>query len=280
MSDDLEAVLRRVADGDLTPEQALHLLDQGPSAESPAPDPALRPEYGSPDPAVITTVRLKTSYRSIQLYADPAVAQLHVSGQHSIQQQGATLVVTTPGPLDDDEGESGSVRSTGGRFSFSNLPRTISWARSWRDHQVIVRVNPALLVELDTTGADIKISGLESGFQAHLVASSLKAEKIRGRFDVEAVSSSVKLSGVPTGNSRLYCESSSARLTLRPGTDVKITATNRMGRLVLPDRPVSTLPIEGEASEVTIGEGRDQLTIEAVMSSVTVNTQIWDDARS
>jgi hypothetical protein len=277
MSDDLESVLRRVATGELTPEQALIQLD------SPGAAASTGPVVGGTDEPV-TVIRLKTSYRSVQIYADPSVAQIHVSGPHSIRQEGSALVVSTSGPLDDDEQDQASAgrspSATGGRFSFSTLPKTIAWARSWRDHQLTVRVNPALAVELDATGADVKASGLDSGLRAHFVASSFKADKLRGVLDIEALSSSIKVSGIPTGNSRLYCESSSARLTLRAGADLKITATNRMGRLVLPELPPSRLPFEGEVSEVVIGEGRDKLNVESVMSSVIVSTHAWDDALS
>ncbi len=50
-----------------------------------------------------------------------------------------------------------------------------------------------------------------------------------------------------------------------------------MGRLQLPDRPASTLPLDGQTTESVVGSGRDRLSIEAIMSSVTVNTQVWDE---
>jgi hypothetical protein len=273
MSDDLEAVLRRVAAGDLTPEQALQQLG------APASNPAPSAESGA-EPSGITTVRLRTSYRSVQLLADPTVAQLHVLGEHSIRHEGPALVISTAGPLDDDrDGEPSHPAAEGsGHFSFSDLPRTIAWARSWREHQLTVRVNPALLLDLDVTGADVKAVGFEGGLRARLVASSLRGDKLHGRLDVEAVSSSVKLTGVPTGSSRIGCESSSVRLALATGSDLKIVATNRMGRLALPEQPPSTLPFEGETSEATIGGGRDRLVLEAVMSSVTVSAQTWGQA--
>jgi hypothetical protein len=272
MSDHLEAVLRQVAAGELTPEQALHQLNP------PAPENEASHEAVSESDEPVTSIQLKTSYRSVQVISDPTVAQIHVLGDHSLRHQGSILQVSTAGPLDDEERAAAAQRpgsSTSGRFSFSDLPRTIAWARSWRDHQLTVRVNPALAVELDVTGADVKLTGFESRVRAHLVASSLKADKLHCEFDIEAFSSSIKLTAIPTGNSRLYCESSSVRLSLPTGADVKITATNRMGRLVLPERPPSTLPFEGETSEVTIGEGREQLRLEAVMSSVSVNAQAW-----
>ena len=281
MSEDLEAVLRRVAAGELTPEQALSALGGTPPA---TPGTATAPTIGT-GPATgeepLTTIRLQTSYRSVQLIADPAVAQLHVVGTHAIHRVGSTLEISTTGPLDDDERDGDPGQSaTAGRFAFSVLPRTIAWARSWREHQLIVRVNPALAVELDVTGTDVKLTGLTAGLRAHLVASSLKAEKLNCQFDVDALSSSLKLTAVPTGESRIYAESSSVRLTLSAGSDLTISASNRMSRLVLPDHPGSTLPFDSEASEVTIGDGRDRLRLEAVMSSVTVATQTWSEVPS
>ncbi len=226
----------------------------------------------------VTVVRLTTSYRSIHVIADPTVAQIHVLGDHSIQHQGSALIISAAGPLDSDHDQlehAGQTARHSGHFSFSDLPRTIAWARSWREHQLTVRVNPALRVELDVTGAEVKVTGVHTGLRARLVASALRGDKLTGALDVEAASSSVKLTGVPTGDSRIACESSSVRLSLSAGSDLKITAMNRMGRLVLPERPPSTLPFEGETSEVTIGDGRDRLLLESVMSSVTVTIQAW-----
>jgi hypothetical protein len=277
MSEDMEAVLRRVAAGELTPEEALRELDRaparGPRAATAAPSAESVVELGD-EP--VTAVRLRTSYRSVEVIADPNVAQLHVTGEHWIERDGGTMVVTTPGPLHDQDQADQAGRGAAGRFSFSNLPRTIAWARAWREHQLTLRVNPALLIDLDVTGADIKLAGSMAGLRARLAASSLRGDRLNGQIDVEAVSSSVKLNATPTGESRIYCESSSVRLTLPAAANVTITATNRMGRLALPDQPVSTLPFDGENSEVKIGEGRHRLTIEAVMSSVSVNTNSWD----
>jgi hypothetical protein len=275
MSEDLEDVLRRVAAGELTPEAALHALGHAPTTPAAAP-PA--PPIGMVDDEPVTSIRLKTSYRSIQISTDPTVAQIHITGAHAIQRSGSTLLVTTTGPLDDDERAAGGDRAgtpLGGRFSFNDLPRTIAWARSWRDHQLTVRVNPALALDLDLTGADVKLSGLQAGLHAHLVASSFKADRMRCEFDVEAVSSSVKLTAIPTGNSRIYCESSSVRLSLPTGADLKITGNNRMSRLSLPDQRGNSSPFDGETSELTIGTGRDRLRLEAVMSSLTVQAQAW-----
>jgi hypothetical protein len=295
MSDELEAILRSVASGEMSPEAAMKAMDEQKAREAaarPATVPGQpaqpAPRFGSgpakqaggtpPVTGTITAVRVLGSYRAVQVVADPTVAQLYVTGSHRISQEGSTLIVSGTGPLDEPSAEHANrPGNLFGGFSFSDLPKTISWARSWKEHQLLIRVNPELLVELETTGAEVKLTGLAGGVRARVVASSLKGEKLRGRLDLEAVSSSVKLSAVPTGESRLYAESSSARFTLLEGSDLRIEGTNRMGRLQLPDRPASTLPLDGQTTESVIGSGRDRLAIEAIMSSVTVNTQVWDE---
>jgi hypothetical protein len=281
MSDDLEAVLRRVAAGEITPEQALTLLNGPAPAEPGSPTFDSTPDLfddAQPNDEPVTTIRLKTSYRSVHLLADPAVAQVHVVGDHAIRHDGPALVIETVGPLNDDDqaGSQDAQRTGSGRFSF-NLPRTLAWARNWREHQLTIRVNPALLIELELTGVDLKATGLRTGLKAHLVASSLRADALHGPLHLDALTSSVKLTAVPTGESRIFCESSSMRLTLASGSDLKVSTTNRMSRLALPERPVSRLPLDGENGELTVGSGRDRLTLEAVTSSVTVQTQAWGE---
>lgn len=268
----LETVLKRVAAGDLTPEEALGRLGGRRAPDSPpgsSPEPG--PEPGEPP----TTIRLATSYRSVRLVADPTVAQIHVTGEHSVRREGSVLVITTPGPLDEDESEGDPGA---GRFSFTHLPRTIAWARSWRDHQLTARVNPALAIDLDVTGSDIRLTGFEAGLRARLAASALRADHLQGPLNISALSSSVKLNVRPTGESRLYCESSSARVSLAAGSDLRITTNNRMGRIALPESPAAKSGFESETGETTIGAGRDRFAVEAVMSSVTIGTVAWTGA--
>ncbi|GLY14352.1 hypothetical protein Kisp01_13680 [Kineosporia sp. NBRC 101677] len=309
MSDELEAILRSVASGEMSPDAAMKAIDEqkareasatsAPSAPAPEQPTPASPAFGSPGsgssrssgtptfraggtPPVngtITAVRVLGSYRSVQVTADPSVAQLYVTGTHRVSQEGTTLIVSGTGPLDEPTGpRPANGGNLFGNFSFSDLPRTLTWAKSWKEHQLEIRVNPELLLELETTGAEVKLNGLVGGLKARVVASSLKADRLRGRLDVEAVSSSVKISAVPLGESRLTAESSSARLTLLNGSDLRISGTNRMGRLQLPDRPASTMPLDDQVTESVVGSGRDLLQVEAVMSSVTVGAQVWDEA--
>ena len=91
MANEMEEILRRVAAGELTPQEALPLLDAaggGRSAAAATPDgtgtepPAWGtfpgPQGGGPgEPATgpVRVVRINASYRPIQIVADPSVAE-------------------------------------------------------------------------------------------------------------------------------------------------------------------------------------------------------------
>jgi hypothetical protein len=223
-------------------------------------------------------VRLRTAYRSLELISDPEVAQLHVTGEHWIQREGGVLVITTPGPLDEED-QPGD-RGAAGKFSFRSLPKTIAWARAWKEHQLVVRINPELAFDLDITGADVKLTGPVASLRARLAASSLKGDRLRGQLDLEAVSSSVKLGWRPAGDSRVIGESSSVRLSLPSDAGLTIRARNRMSSLKLPGQGSNGFALESDQSETTVGDGSSLLTVEAVMSSVTVTNNSWDTVPS
>ncbi len=265
-----EEILRRVAAGELTPDEALPLLDAVKDAgEEPEPAPAASPAWGTPDAAVAegtTAVRVNASYRAVDIVADATVTQIAVSGQHTVRREGTVLVVESQDTPFSQDGEKGAS------FTFADLPRGLAWAKSWKDQRLVVRVNPELPVELDAAGASVKVSGLEAGAKLRLIASALKLERMRGPLDIDALTSSVKGLASPTGVSRISCESSSVKLLLGDGSDVRIRARNRMGKVVLPTAVSKGGLVDPDVAEATIGAGRGELTVDAVMSSVILTT--------
>ncbi|MFN8082547.1 MAG: hypothetical protein U0Q19_23595 [Kineosporiaceae bacterium] len=291
-----EEILRQVAAGELTPEQALPLLDaaapaaassSGPveAVETSEPvdtaEPASAPVWGTPDSVhaalteSVTAVRVNASYRSVDIVADPTVAQIAVTGQHTVRREGTTLVVESmdsPFTL-NDVGEPGAKGHAS--FSFADLPRGLAWAKSWTEQRLVVRVNPELPVELDAAGASVKISGIEGGAKLRVIAAALKLERVRGPLDLDVLSSSVKGFAAPTGTSRIACESASVKLLLGAGSDVRITSRNRLGKVVLPTAVSKGGLVDPDVTEAVVGAGRGTLTIDAVMSSVMLTR---DDA--
>jgi hypothetical protein len=285
MANDMEEILRRVAAGELTPQEALPLLDAagvGRSAEGtastgtddevPAWGTSPGPQVGGPgepEPATgpVRLIRINASYRPIQIVADPSVAEAFVSGEHTLRRDGSALVVEGTGLRFGGDDEGG-----GQRFSFSQLPQTLAWARQLQSERLLVRVNPALPFELDAVGSSVRISGGEAGAKMRLLAAAVKVDTLRGPLDVDASSSSFKGTIGPSGTSRIAAESSSVKVSLLAGTGVRIHVRNRMGKVVVPSGMTKGDMVEPGIRDSVVGDGSGELTVESVMSSVTIGT--------
>jgi hypothetical protein len=280
-----EEILRRVAAGELTPEEAMPLLDASRAGVPPtAPGDAEAPSWGTPPGPELRDlrgeagdlregdaprlVRIAVSYRSLRVLADPGVDGAFVSGEHTVRRDGDALVVEATGlpTFGGDEQP--------GRFSFSDLPRTLARARAIQSQDLTVRFNPRLPLEIDVAGASVRIVGGEAGARIRLLASALKVDSLRGPLDLDAVSSSVKGTLGPSGASRISAESSSVKVALVAGTGVRINARNRMGKVVLPSGVTKGDMVDPGLREAVVGDGRGELAVEAVMSSVIVGADV------
>jgi hypothetical protein len=280
MASDTEDILRRVAAGELTPEEALPLLDAARAAgpadqpqagdELPAwgtpPGPVATGGPGEPATGPVRLIRINASYRPLQIVADPSVAEAFVSGEHTVHREGSALVIEGGLRFGGGDDESGP------RFSFSQLPQTLAWARSLQNDRLLVRVNPALPVELDAVGSSVKISGGEAGAKMRLLAAAVKVDGLRGPLDIDASSSSLKGTIGPSGASRIAAESSSVKVSLLAGTGVRIHVRNRMGKVVVPSGVTKGDMVEPGVRDSVIGDGSGELTVESVMSSVAIGT--------
>jgi hypothetical protein len=284
MNSDLDAILRRVAAGELTPEEALPLIDAAQAASAPPAGDA-SPEWGTPasggdrpgGPETETTasgregpvrdIRVSVSYRSIDVVADPSVDQVAVTGSHAVRREGDTLVVESTQLHGFVDFEDRAREQTGGAWSF--MPRSAAWARGMKGEHVTVRVNPALPITIDSAGAALRISGCEGGARIRVVAASLKLERVRGSLELDALSSSVKGEVAITGDSRISGESSSVKLVLLPGSDVRVSAgSNRMSKVVLPGKPTHGA---NHRLESVLGDGSGRLVVDGVMSSIALS---------
>ena len=215
---------------------------------------------------------MNASYRTVEVIADASVRELAVEGRHTVHRENGILVVeATDLPLSFGEGREGTP--TGPRFSFEDLPRSLAWARSWKAQNLVVRVNPALAVEVEAVGAAVRLRGLTGGVKLRLVASGATMDGLRGRLDLDAFTSSVKGSAVLTGTGRLQCESSSVKLTIGAASDVTITAHNRLGKVVLPDAVSTAGLADSETTTSRLGAGNGRLGIDALMSSVVLTQE-------
>jgi hypothetical protein len=289
---DLDDVLRRVAAGELTPEEALELLPPATgtlttrSARRAAdPAPAAQRAIGAPPARTAETgltqaddgsgegssplrlVRLRTSYRSIEVIGDPAVHEVFVAGAHSLRRVDDELIVENPTNREraDDRGP---------RYRFTSLPFGLARNQGWRDEHVVVRVHPDIRIEAEVSGAQLRLANLRAGVGLQVAATAVRFLDVHGPLEVDAISSSLKGTVGITGTSAIDCESTSVKVTVLPDTDVTVTVRNRMGKVELPqvtrhERNLSKGGIvDPDLVTATIGSGAGTLAIDALMSSI------------
>jgi hypothetical protein len=121
MNDAQRAILRQVAEGRLTPEEAAALLDQAENADQeqgsehdePSGEPAAatgeRPrDRSTPPPAGTDTgikrVRVVGNFRSARVVADPTVREAIADGPHVARREGDLLVIESAFPDNDMPG--------------------------------------------------------------------------------------------------------------------------------------------------------------------------------
>ena len=290
----MDDILKRVAAGELSPEEAIRRLDAGkPDATKPdagrqgAPIWAERPtdprtEEGPriPDGDDVTGIRISASYRNLDVIADPAVATAYAEGEHVARREGGALEIDGRGAGLFGVGGPGDDPSNW-RFGFGGaIPRGRAISRGLWDHHLTVRVNPQLPLHIDAIGSKLRLRGGEAGAELQLVASSVNLEAVRGPLRIDTNTSSVKGSVAPYGDSRVQAEQSSVKIVLLPGTDVLIKVRNRMSKVVLPDRVGRSRQVKQEQAELLVGEGNGVLVLDAMMSSVMLSNLQNAEARA
>jgi hypothetical protein len=228
----IDEVLQQVALGQLDPTEALTALDQAGHRS----DPDLR------------AIKIRTLAHTLEVHADPGVAEaLVTSGPAVLQRDGDVLVIGSP-----------TTTRAGRPYAFvDHRTRRAMPRATGACERIVIRVNPAVALDIDTSAVSLRVSGCEGGLRLRLSSSSARLERVSGELDLTAHSSSVRGSVRLSGTSSIRCESSSVTLTLAAGSDVRITADNRMGRVKVPRGG-------------TVGEGRGRLDIDATMGSVTL----------
>jgi hypothetical protein len=276
MSHDMDEILKRVAAGELTPEEALRHLDGGRQAgsqlwteEPPGPRTEDRPRPAAATDGV-TAIRITASYRNLDVIADPSVATAFAEGEHSIVRDGGVLVV---------DGRGGGLLGNGldphsWRFGLNAVAPGRALSRGWWDHNLTVRVNPQLPLQLDAVGSKLRVRGGEAGGELRLAACSVGLDTFRGPVRIEANSSSIKGGLAPVGESRIAAEQSSVKVALLPGSDVRIRVRNRMSKVVLPERIGRSKQLKQEFGESVVGAGTGELGLDAVMSSVVLVAEL------
>lgn len=291
MDDDLsqQEILKRVAAGTLSPEDAAPLLEQvaaptvttAGDAQPPSSGPdatsgmnggaddrlaqealigkALSPD--APMPVETSRVLVRATSRRVRVVGDPTVATVAVDGEHTARREDGTLIIsgdTAIGAPDD-----AFVLIAGGRWGevADRAARGI-----FRDLELKVRVRPDLPVGVEVIAGSVHVEGAMAMDHIRVTAGSLRAEDLQSPVDVLVQAGSAQVSGrFKGGKSRVRCESGSLTLTMTEGSDVRVHSDVQLGRVVaVPER-------RNRNRDIVVGAGAGELDLEVVMGQVTVN---------
>jgi len=259
MAVDRREVLQRVADGELTPEDADRLLSD---AADPSPPPT---------DAAVRCVKISVGVGGIEIVGDPTVAHAEVEGPHRAEIEGDTLVVHgewEPG----EDGFSFRLGRHGRRRGFVHVDpqrgeRKLSRLR--------MRVNPHLDVDVELDAGPVSISGMEAGIRARVAAGPITIEDFTGELDVAVNAGAVRAVGRLTeGESRIRSDAGAIRVELDSSSSVRIVAQAALGKVMVPGSEEHTRRrFAGDRREAVIGDGTATLRAETAMGSVHVTTR-------
>jgi hypothetical protein len=234
---DRREILSRVAAGTISPEEAASQLD------------AVTPDETESEPA-IRRVRVIKQLGPAEIIGDPNVREAVAEGQHRARIEGDTMII---------EGQ--SVDDWGG-FIFGA-------ARSAGRDRLVVRVNPALSLDLELQAGNCRVSGVEGPIRANVQAGSATIEGFSKTIDLSVQAGSVRATGrLDEGDSRIACDAGSVNLHLERGSSVRVTTRVNLGKVNL---PVGTAFTAGRGTQdLTIGDGAASLAITTSMGSVNL----------
>ncbi|HZC99732.1 MAG TPA: hypothetical protein VFA46_05930 [Actinomycetes bacterium] len=309
MNERQRAILQQVAEGRLSPEEAVVLLEQ---AEQDGQDErAERAERGdeagqeegaggggapggqSSPPAsgaegAVRRVRVVGSFRSARVIGDPTVREAVADGTHMARREGDLLIVESA----LDEPDLPGFVFNRGRWSWRlTVPPDVAararpgrppwagrgwsgeeaWQRPWRQSQLTVRMRPDLPLDVELSAGTLRAHGVTGPLHFDVRAGSARIEGARGPLDATVAAGSIRVDALlRAGESRIRCDASSVRVHLERGSSVLVRARAELSHLSLPDRGVVGRWSGGEREEVKIGDGTATLDIDANMSSVGV----------
>lgn len=250
--DEIQDLLRRVADGTVGPEEAAARLAE-----------LRRGAAVTVTEQPVALVRVTGLVHPTRIVGDPAVRDAVVSGPHQAAREGSALVVrgTHAGEL-------------GGWFSFRWPERPPAGGGDHPLRPIEVRMNPELPLEVEMVAGLLTIQGVHAPIKADVQAGSAKLEGVTRPLDLKVTWGTVGVEGeLRDGISRIRCDAGTVRVALGPGSSVRVVAKSNLGKITLPGDEAGLAAgwtMGGEAREVTLGEGAAELQVDATTGAVWV----------
>ncbi len=260
---DLGPILDDLAAGRIDATEASRRIDELKSQQSGEPDPqtpraAKAPQDQGPRTGGLTKVAITSVGRRVRVEGDPSVATLVVEGRHVLRRNGTVMEVSSTGEFGP------SFQG----FSLIRPPRSLD---DFRDiglgKELLVRVNPDLLVDVEVTTGGLKTIGVPRLGRVRVTAGGCTIEGVDEIGDLLTQAGGVTVEGpISTGRSRLKVESGSLSVTLTKGANVTVRGEARLGRILWPDD-------NENVDEVVVGNGSARLDVSVVMGMATIKVE-------
>lgn len=199
---------------------------------------------------------IRASGRRVRVVGDPAVATVRVDGPHVLRRNRQVLEITSEGSLTPSFDGLGLLRSR-------NL-------KDVRDHtfggkELVIQVNPALLVEAELSGGGLTTVGVSYVGQVRVTGGGAHLSGVTECLDVLVQAGQATVQGTfRTGRSRIRVESGRGTIELTEDSNVTIHGDANLGKVSWSGAH------SGEGDEVVVGLGNARLDVEAVLAYVTV----------
>ncbi len=269
MEDIKRHILSEVAAGTLTPEQAIHQLDEAErqqAGQSTASSGGSASNEAASGP--LSRVRLAGTFGRVSVVGDPNVREAVAEGAHTARREGDLLII-----------EGGLRGEDIWDFSFGRHGRWRNYGpNSWPGQELRLSMNPDLPLDIELLAGQLRVRGVHGRMRVQVSAGSATIDDLVGPVILEVMSGSLRASGVINqGASRIRCDMGSVNLILQAGSSVAISGRATMGRVSLPGEPTTgprggwTLgSLTGDTQTVTVGGGAATLDIETSMGNVAV----------
>lgn len=251
MSDELRIVLEDVAAGKVSAEEASERI-RSLQAE------AARDVAVSDEP--VRRVAVKAGAVRLTIVADPNVSEAVADGPHTMKREGDALLIDT--------------NTTQGDYAVEP-PRSafMTWVGQMVNRvgaAVEIRVNPELPIQVLLVGGSLDMTGMQAGASVGVEAGSAQLTGA-GPLLLDVASGSGKVDWTFTGQSRVKVDMGSVSVTVRPDSDVVVTADTSLGQaLVKAHSGNLKAPQDGTTTPLTVGSGEGALTVSSRMGAAMV----------
>ncbi|MGH7697469.1 MAG: hypothetical protein ACRENV_02200 [Candidatus Dormibacteria bacterium] len=254
--EEMQAILRRVAAGELSPEQGAVEIE------------ALQQRRLTVAEPPVSRVRVVGAMHPLRIIGDGEIKDAVVTvGPHRALRRDDTLEIHTTGAGED----AGFTFGWPGRPGFAGFGSAHP-ERALRPIQI--RMNPDLALEVEMAAGLLSVQQVRGPIKAEIQAGSAKLDGFASAFDLNVTWGTVSATGVlQEGDSRIRCEAGTVKVVLEPGSSVKVVAKSTLGRISLPGEPAGLAEgwtMGGDERQATVGEGAGRLLVETTTGAVWV----------